>query len=387
MYEIVFTSKLITTFVLNLTELKRSITKQVGEVMKLKALFSLGVALLTAFCGVDAQGKYPKNVIFMIGDGMGVNQVQAALVKNGVLQMQTMPVGGFNTTYSANKFITDSGAGGTALACGTKTNNYSIGVNPDSLPVPSIIALAEGKGMATGIVTTCNLTHATPAAFYAHVASRNSTEDIALFFPKSGVDIAIGGGRNDFEKRKDGKNLSNELIQNGYSVIYTPDSLTYFSGKKCIALLADDHPKKQSEGREYLSQAVAFAAQSLSKQSKKGFFLMVEGSQIDWGGHANDLDYIVNEAIDFDKAVGAALEFARKDGNTLVVVTADHETGMSSVYSGSVQNKEISLNFDSTNHSGALVPVFAFGPGAELFGGLFDNTAHFVKFKTLLKIK
>jgi alkaline phosphatase len=225
------------------------------------------------------------------------------------------------------------------------------------------------------VVVTCNLTHATPASFYAHAGSRNSTQEIAGWFPQSGIDVAIGGGIADFEKRKDGRNLSAELKSKGYQVVYSLEEAATGKPGNLLALLAEDHPKKVSEGRDYLPKAVSLALSRLSK-NPKGFFLMVEGSQIDWGGHNNDQDYMVSETVDFDKAVGEALEFARKDGNTLVIVTADHETGGTAIREGSFEKKTVKVDFTKVKHTGAPVPIFAFGPGAEQFTGWLENTIY-----------
>lgn len=329
-----------------------------------------------------------KNVIVMIGDGMGFNQVQAALTVTGNnLNMAKFPYTGIEKTYSANDYITDSAAGGTAIACGVKTNNGMIGVTPDTVPVQSILAVAERNGLSTGIVVTCNLTHATPASFYAHAGSRNSTQEIASWFPKSGVDVAIGGGIGDFEKRTDGRNLSSELKEKGYQVVYSiVDAENVAPGKALLTLLAEDHPKKANEGRDYLTAAVELAMKRLSN-NKKGFFLMVEGSQIDWGGHNNDQDYMVSETVDFDKAVGKALEFAKKDGNTLVIVTADHETGGTAVREGSFKDKTVKIDFTKTKHTGAPVPIFAYGPGADQFTGWLENTNYKKKIEKLAGLK
>lgn len=355
------------------------------KIIRTGALLLACIAMLNI---TDAQAKRPKNIIIMIGDGMGFNQIQAAFtVTNKQLNMAKFPYTGIEKTYSANNYITDSAAGGTAIACGVKTNNGMIGVTPDTVPVQSILAIAEKNGLATGIVVTCNLTHATPASFYAHTGSRNSTQDIAGWFPKSGVDIAIGGGINDFEKRKDGRNLSKELQGNGYEITYSmEDAQKAPAGKNLLTLLAEDHPKKVSEGRNYLPSAVELAMKRLSN-NKKGFFLMVEGSQIDWGGHANDQDYMVSETVDFDKAVGKVLEFAKKDGNTLVIITADHETGGTAIKDGSFENKTVKIDYTKTSHTGAPVPIFAYGPSAEQFTGWLENTVYKKKIEKLAGLK
>ncbi|WP_243350011.1 alkaline phosphatase [Parabacteroides sp. FAFU027] len=346
------------------------------------------VACLFVVNTTDSFAQKVRNIIVMIGDGMGFNQVQAALTVTGNnLNMAKFPYTGIEKTYSANNYITDSAAGGTAIACGVKTNNGMIGVTPDTVPVQSILSVAEKNGLSTGIVVTCNLTHATPATFYAHAGSRNSTQEIASWFPKSGVDVAIGGGINDFEKRTDGRNLSNELKQAGYTVAYSMEEAAKAPVKSpLLTFLAEDHPKKASEGRDYLPEAVELAMKRLSN-NKKGFFLMVEGSQIDWGGHANDGNYVVTETVDFDNAVGKVLEFAKRDGHTLVIITADHETGGTAIREGSFKDKTVKIDFTKTYHTGAPVPIFAYGPGAEQFTGWLENTNYKNKIEKLAGLK
>lgn len=350
-----------------------------------KLFFVICFFILSSFI-VAQQNSSPRNVILMIGDGMGFNQIQAALTVNGnKLFMEQFPYAGLMKTHSASSYITDSPAGGTAIATGVKTNNGLIGISPEGDKLQSILMTAKEKGMSTGIVVTCNLTHATPASFYAHAGHRDSTELIATWFPKSGIDIAIGGGVRDFEKRNDGVNLSHIMKSLGYQVVYSMKDVTKKSkSDKILALLADNHPGSASKGRDYLPEAVFFTATRLNA-NEKGFFLMVEGSQIDWAGHKNDNEYMIAETVDFDNAVGRALDFAKKDGNTLVIVTADHETGGTSISKGDFRKKTATLTYTSKDHTGAPVPVFAFGPGAELFTGWIDNIDIVKKIKTLKK--
>ncbi len=329
-----------------------------------------------------AKPKRPKNIILMIGDGMGISQVSAALYNGaGALNLERFKHMGFIKSYSASDLITDSAAGATAFASGFKTYNNAIGVGTDSTRVKNIVEIAHEKGLATGIVVTCEITNATPAAFYAHQKSRSQYEEIAMDLVDSKLDLFIGGGWNHFCERYDQLNLLPKLQANGFRVkdektplmdiILRPDEkLAYFTDR--------DRPAKRSAGREYLPDAAAFAVHHLKEFTPNGFFLMVEGSQIDWGGHANDGDYIVSEVRDFDLAIGRVLDFAEKDGETLVIVTADHETGGFAVIGGS-EVGNLKYGFTTGGHSADLVPVFAYGPGAELFQGIYDNTDIFNK--------
>lgn len=329
----------------------------------------------------------PKNIILMIGDGMGLAQMYAAYTAScGTLHMAEFNQIALVKTFSASDYITDSGAGGTAIACGIKTNNGMIGMGPDSIPVKSILKLAEDKGLSTGIVVTCDVTHATPAAFVASVKSRKQTEDIALQYLKTDIDVFIGGGRDAFANRRDSLNLLDSLAKHNYTVASTIPAMLNVNQGKLAALLYPGHPPKFSEGRgDMLSLSTEKALELLSK-NQKGFFMMVEGSQIDWGGHDNDLDYIVNETLDFDKAVGIALEFARKNGETLVIVTADHETGGLANMEGNFETGQTGGRFTTDDHSGIPVPLYAYGPGSGNFKGMIDNTDIFRLMRKLLNL-
>ncbi len=332
--------------------------------------------------------KHPKNVILMIGDGMGLTQISAGLYRNGnQLNLEAFPVVGLLKTYAANNLITDSAAGATAFACGVKTNNGAIGVDKNGKPVTNLVEEAKKRGLATGMVSTSTIVHATPAAFVAHVPSRNQMEDIAKAFLKTEIDFIVGGGKKYFDRRKDGQNLYRKLEQNGYFVTdYFKEDLGQIVvdfKKKFAYFTADGDPKMATKGRDYLVPASKLGCIFLNNHNEKGFFLMVEGAQIDWGGHAKDSEYIISEMIDFDRAIGEVLEFAREDGETLVIVTADHETGGYSINQGSNMDT-IVAGFTTDYHTASLIPVFAFGPGAESFSGIYENTAIHDKIRSAL---
>lgn len=330
------------------------------------------------------KGKKPKNVILLIGDGMGVAHVYAGMTANrGNLYLNNFKHVGFSRTPSANRYVTDSGAGGTAIATGHKTNNSAIGVDSENNPVPSILEIAQANGLATGIVVTTNVLDATPAAFVAHVPNRNMMPEIAVDFAETGPDVFIGGGKSYFSDRKDGRNLLAELSEKGYQVCDTITSLVKIRSGKLAGFLTENRVHKRGDQLPVTTEV----ALDILDDHKNGFFLMVEGSEIDGGGHDNDMEYIVEEMLDFDRAVGKALEFAAKDGKTLVVVTADHETGGLTIVNGDVSSGRVTGRFSTTNHTGLMVPVFAYGPGAEEFSGIDENTSVFDKFKRLLQLK
>ncbi|PHK98469.1 alkaline phosphatase [Neolewinella marina] len=326
----------------------------------------------------------------MIGDGMGVTQISAGLYSNNnQLNLERFPVVGLHKSYSADNLITDSAAGATAFSAGVKTYNGAIGVDVDTLPVTTILEMAESAGMPTGLVATSSIVHATPASFYAHVKQRKEYEAIAADLLKTDIDLFIGGGAKYFERREtDTRNLTEELRSQGIEVSSFVDTdlkkLKVKRAKRVAYYTADSEPVPFNQGRDYLVDATELAMDFLNDRDSlnKGFFLMVEASQIDWGGHSNNSDYIISEMIEFDRAIGAALNFAQRDGETLIIVTADHETGGYAINNGSVMG-QIEGAFTSDYHTADLIPVFAYGPGAEQFSGIFENTAIFDKMKLL----
>jgi alkaline phosphatase len=331
--------------------------------------------------------KRPKNVILMIGDGMGIAQVYAGVIANGGdLFLKNFKHIGFSATHSADNYKTDSAAGGTALSSGQKTSNGAIGVDIDQKPIINIREKAEAKGLATGVISTSAITHATPASFVAHQPQRKMYEEIAADFLNTDIDVFIGGGYNHFTKRKDGRNLANELEAKGYKVLTDMKEIAKVKEGKLAGLTATTHNGNRDERNGMLETATETGLNILN-HDKDGFFMMVEGSQIDWGGHANNTQFVVEEMLDFDKAIAKALEFAVKDKNTLIVVTADHETGGFSLPVGSdIEKGIVKGTFGGRQHTGVVVPVFAFGPGAEEFTGFMDNTDIPKKISELLKL-
>lgn len=328
----------------------------------------------------EKQTKQVKNIILLIGDGMGVAQIYSAMsVSPEPLNFERFKYIGLHKTYSANGYVTDSGAGGTALSTGVKTNNGCIAVDSTGMPLKTILEYAEENKLATGLVSTSSILHATPASFIAHEKSRSSYENIAKDFLDVDINLFIGGGKKQFIERKDSLNLIDSLLKNQYNVIDGLENLNTEMVGKFAVFTAPEHNPEMSKGRgDMLPVSTEKAIKILSK-SEKGFFLMVEGSQIDWGGHDMNIDYVISETLDFDKAIAKALDFAIKDGETLVIVTADHETGGLSLVSGDLKSKTIQPNFSIDYHTAVMVPIFAFGPGAEEFAGVYQNTDVFEK--------
>ena len=330
----------------------------------------------------------PKNIILLIGDGMGLGQITAGMIVNdNYTSLEKFDVVGLHKNYAYDNLITDSAAGATAFACGVKTYNGAIGVDHDTIPVKTILEEAEEKGMATGLVATSTIVHATPASFIAHNRQRRNYEEIALDFLKTDVDYFVGGGKKFFDRRSDDRDLIAELKAKGYQVSNYFDEefdQVTIDKNKFAFLTSDEDPLPVLGGRDYLMEASTRAVDHLSKISENGFFLMIEGSQIDWGGHANESDYIISEFIEYDKVIAAMIDWAIKDKNTLVIVTADHETGGYAINTGSTREKLVTA-FTSDYHTGVMIPVFAHGPGAKRFSGIYENTAIYKKMREAMQ--
>ena len=359
-----------------------------------KNIFKTLILLPFIFWGLGCQPpakvknkKKPKNIILLIGDGMGLTQVSTSFYfnENPSNFARFKHIGFINTSSSSHK-ITDSAAGATAFSTGKKSYNGAIGIDSDKNSHPTILEMSADRGMATGVIATSSITHATPASFYAHNESRNNHEEIAADLVASKVDFFAGGGYDFFGKRKDSVDYIAKLKEAGFQVntesLEAPESFDI--ANRYGWLLSPDGMPRMLDGRgDFLPQSTQMSLDHLS-QKPEGFFLMVEGSQIDWGGHANNADYIITEVIDFDETIGKALDFAEADGETLVIVTADHETGGFALSStpdgenGSDYNK-ITGTFSTGGHTTTLIPVFAFGPGSENFNGIYQNTGIFDK--------
>ena len=367
----------------------------------------MALAMLLSSCTCDK----PTNVIYLIGDGMGFGAVTSLLLTaEEQTGFEMAPVIGLCETGSANNYVTDSPAGGTALATGTRTCNGFMGVGPDSIQLTSLLKKAQQMGKKTGIVVNTTLTEATPGAFYAGVTDRDETFTIAQQFTESNVDIAIGAGFNDFINRPDSVDLTAVLIEKGYDVYLNWSQVINTQSEKFVGILqmsdvhrpsqltphvanADDGAKvclaarlaasefegdttRFAEPEVYLEKACTKALQQLEKNAPKGFFLMVEGALIDGFEHNNYAEGLIEEMHEFDRTLKTLIAYVNSHPNTLLVVTADHETGGTCIrYKQHPINQPegIELGFISHGHTGTVVPVFAYGAGAEEFAGIFKN--------------
>ncbi len=329
-------------------------------------------------------GQRPKNIILLIGDGMGVGQVTlarlAAQADGKTLIMDTMKTAALVQTRSADSVMPDSAAAGTALATGWKTNNDMVSMLPDSTSVASILEVAQDLKKSTGLVTDTDVVDATPAVFAAHVRSREELPAIAGQILQHKVDVLLGGGRAFFipqsrtgSRRKDESDLLARAAQGGYAVIGTRGELAQGRSGRVLGLF-NMGALTAGVSEPTLAELAQKAIQLLSG-NRRGFFLMVEGDHIDEKAHAHDATGVIQQLREFDAAVGVALAFARSRKDTLVVVTADHETGGLVVLPSAPGSPEAwSVAWSTNDHSGNNVPLLADGPGASEFGGVMDNT-------------
>lgn len=293
-------------------------------------------------------------------------------------------LGLINTKPKKDK-ITDSAAGATAFANGQKSYNGAIGVDLDSMPIENITEILSRSGYSTGVISSSSITHATPACFYAHVQLRSMQKEIGEHLVKSEIDFFAGGGTDWF--KENWTELNEQYVVDTQSL-----KMDQFDpSKKYGFLMAPDGMPKMSEGRgDFLPRSTQAAIQYF-EAVQKPFFLMVEGSQIDWGGHANDGQYIIDEMHDFDRVIGLALDYAEKQGNTIVIVTADHETGGFSLAAkksddGNSPYHEVMTTFSTGGHTSTLIPVFSKGPGEELMDGIYENSDLFHKMLEVSKM-
>ncbi|WP_374950515.1 alkaline phosphatase [Mucilaginibacter sp.] len=335
----------------------------------------------------DGAVKTVKNIILCIGDGMGLAQIYATYTANrGQLNIFQMLNIGFSVTNAADTYITDSAAGATAFSSGQKTNNRAIGVLPNGKPLKSLAVYSAEAGKKTADIAVCDLADATPAAFYAHQSERSKFTDIANDIVKSPVDIFLGSGYANFtQPTANGPSPVDQMTQRGYTVIRKFDDFLNSKAPKILALMDDSVTRPKVSGRgNYLPLAFNKVVNTFKNHSQ-GFFMMAEGSQVDYGGHNNNLAQVVTENGDFDRMVGDAMRFADQDGETLVIVTADHETGGLTLLDGNISNGYVSGDFSTNDHTGTPVPVFAYGPHSLDFRGVYSNTAIFDKLLKLIK--
>ena len=351
----------------------------------------LVITLMLCLSGARAQEPV-RNIIYLIGDGMGLASVSMMQLKNNFEPtiFDRADNVALAKTYSADNRVTDSAASGTALSSGAKTNNTYIGVNPEGEALTSMAELASAKGMATGVVVTTYLQHATPAAFYAHCTSRHDMATITQQLVTSDWDVAIGGGMEFFRELYGSEQQAEQaILDEGFVLVRSMEELAAQSGEnEVMALIADKEVGANSGS--YLAEATSEALRLLDARSDdKGIFLMVEGSLIDGMGHANDAEAMQLEMEGFMQAVEVAVAYAERTPGTLVVVTADHETGGLSIVSNdadfNLAEQGVKYLFSTQGHSASMVPIYLYGTGAENINGIMENSELGKKLMTMIR--
>ena len=342
-----------------------------------------------------------KSIILLIGDGMSASQVSSyRLLKGGPnarLAVDKFPISGIVLTHSEDAIVTDSASSATAYSTGIKTNNTFLGLDKDKNVLKNLTEKIHGYGFVSSLIATSEVTHATPAAFAAHIDLRWKTDEISAQMMDSNVVTILGGGRHFFlteemgGKREDGRDLLQE-VENSHVLLTHKDQLNDFdqtTSGKVVGLFADEHLRDLEKPENHstepsLSEMLNFAikrSETFMDNGCKGSFIMVEGSQVDWAGHSNDINYLKREMQDLEEAVELAVDYANKNQDTLVIVTADHETGGLLIEPASPADytgNEVKFSFNTAigrgSHTGVPVPVYAYGPGSENFTGTLDNT-------------
>ena len=366
-----------------------------------------------------------KNIIFMVADGMGLAHVTAARIfKNGPdgesLHLETLPTIGYQRTHSASDSLTDSAAAASAWASGEKFRNGEISCHDDDqngrcepAPGPTILEIAKAKGKVTGLVVTSTVTHATPAAFGSHVPSRRCEKEIARqYIQVAEVDVILGGGRKKFkstEKQADEcgtfGDFTADAARKGYQVVYTKkalDGVVAKGSRKILGLFTPKgktpelfrlYPEEHYQAEEPTLPQMTTAALESVEKDEDGFFLLVEGSQVDWASHRNDVAYQIGETLAFDEAVKVVLDWINEKPNrrqnTLVIISADHETGGFAI-SGARGRKYkrgdiVDHRWTSKGHTAEDMLIWSQGPGSQYLGRAVDNTDLYKVMRQVLK--
>jgi alkaline phosphatase len=397
--------------------------RQTASRKRVSLLFLLFLSLWLIFASFTPKKQYrgkkepvpkAKNIIFMVADGMGLAHVTAARIfKNGPggesLHLETLPTIGYQRTHSASDSLTDSAAAASAWASGEKFNNGEISCHDDDqngrcepAPGPTILEIAKAKGKVTGLVVTSTVTHATPAAFGSHVPSRRCEKEIARqYIQVTEVDVILGGGRKKFkstEKQADECGTFGDFIadaeRKGYQVVYTKkalDGVVAKGSRKILGLFTPKgktpelfrlYPEEHYQVEEPTLPQMTTAALETVEKDEDGFFLLVEGSQIDWASHRNDVAYQIGETLAFDEAVKVVLDWINEKPNrrqnTLVIISTDHETGGFAIRGARKENYKpgdlVKDTWTTTKHTAGDVVIWSQGPGSQYLGRAVDNT-------------
>ncbi len=332
----------------------------------------------------DGESRVPdaRNVILFIGDGMGLGHVSAASdlldFPGSTPAMIDTPHVALVRSWVTDNLAPDSASTGTAMATGFKTRKKAVGVLEDGRVVRNLFEVARDHGRATGVITTSGVVDATPATFTVHVESRDDYHEIFEKMLASGTDLLIGGDWTNFTKAKKNPAYLDLLAQGRRARTRTRlpgDSRSEFD-RNGGTPLAGPFPPRPTGGNSHGPPlaATALRAIELLREDPEGFLLLVECEITDEFGHFNDIEEVMNGIRELNDAVAAVLEVTKGDGETLVVVTADHDTGTLAVVEGDYEEGRATVRWATGDHSTQWLPLFAFGPGAERFTGVLDNT-------------
>jgi alkaline phosphatase len=313
-------------------------------------------------------GLKAKNIILAVGDGTGLNQVMLSRLAIGgmdhKLSIDQLPYHGISLTHSYNNIYTDSAAAATTWATGQKTKNRYLSIDVNKEKLQTITEMLSKKSYISGLVATSSITHATPAAFYAHIDSRYKYSEIAEQLINSPINIAMGGGLEFFDVEKIGD--SHHVLTNKKSF-----NLDLNDSKKVIGLFDNDGIYRDPE-KPTQREMTDFTLKYLNKNQCNGFFLMTEGSQIDWAAHDNNANEMITEFRDFDLTIKDLINFVTQNKETLLIITADHETGGLQILKQ--DDDSVIVQWGTGSHTSTPVGVYTYGPAAELFNGIMDNT-------------
>lgn len=359
-----------------------------------RLIITVMLAMLTmpAFCREKApKSEKVNNVILIIGDGMGLSHAASYMIDLNYAPVcfDRAQFCGIVKTYSNNNRATDSAAAATALATGHKTDNGRLGTLPDGSAPVNMGELAKGKGLGVGIVVTSYVLDATLGGFYAHVDDRKDRAGIISDLFEFRPDVLVGGGKKYFTEEKYVKeDMTKKAVELGFSYVETPEDFYKTTATPILGLFSDDiYPMAIDRDSDFLKDAMEHTL-SILETNKKGFFAMIEGSKIDYAAHSNNAEELTFEMEEFDKAVNAAFDYADTHKGTLVIVTADHETGGLTLVPGDRDYTKgdtgVETRWSTTGHSASPVPVYSYGASAWKFSGVMDNTDIFKRIKEVL---
>lgn len=352
-------------------------------------IFSLVIIGLLFSCNKRSNSPVPieavtptkqVSVIVLLGDGMGIPQITASWHEHDYLNLQRFPYTGLTMTHTVDKIVTESGAGSTAMFTGVKTKYGYQGMGPQGQDLESLFTYLKQENYKTGIISSSFLTDATLAALYRHGNDRYQFEDIALDYLDNYADFTIAGGQDHFDNRSDQINLIDSLKSKGLGVFYGNDAIAGAQSLPSIGFMDPLRPPYILDGRADFLKNGSLKALDLFKDDP--FFLFIEGALVDLAGHDESIENQVSETLEFDEVAGLMLDYAEQNENVLVVVVSDHESGALTILQGDGMN--YIPNYAIDEHSGGMVPVFAYGPGAENFTGMMDNSDIYYKIKNII---